>query len=93
MARGIERTKIFRSHKDREHLLCRLEERAHAGAWQVYAWTLMPNHMYLLVRTGLQPLSTNMRKVMTGYVVNFNRRHNRSDFFLKSIQIYYNMAS
>ncbi len=77
MARGIERTKIFRNHKDREDFLFRLEERARAGAWVVYAWALMPNHMHLLVRTGLQPLSTNMRKLMTGYVVNFNRRHKR----------------
>jgi REP element-mobilizing transposase RayT len=77
MARGIERTKIFRNHKDREDFLCRLEERASAGAWLVYAWALMPNHIHLLVRTGLQPLSTNMRKLMTGYVVNFNRRHKR----------------
>jgi hypothetical protein len=75
MARGIERTKIFRNHKDREDFLCRLGERARAGAWVVYAWALMPNHIHLLVRTGLQPLSTNMRKLMTGHVVNFNRRH------------------
>jgi putative transposase len=77
MARGIEKTKIFRNHKDREDFLSRLEESARAGAWLVYAWALMPNHLHLLVRTGLHPLSTNMRKLMTGYVVNFNRRHKR----------------
>jgi putative transposase len=77
MARGIERTKIFRNRKDREDFLSRLEERVRAGGWLVYAWALMPNYIHLLVRTGLQPLSTNMRKVMTGYVVNFNRRHKR----------------
>ena len=77
MTRGIERTKIFRNRNDREDFLSRLEERVRAGGWVVYAWALMPNHIHLLVRTGLQPLSTNMRKVMTGYVVNFNRRHKR----------------
>jgi REP element-mobilizing transposase RayT len=77
MARGIERTKIFRNRKDLEDFLSRLEERVRAGGWVVYAWALMPNHIHLLVRTGLQPLSTNMRKLMTGYVVNFNRRHKR----------------
>ena len=77
MARGIERTKIFRNPKDREDFLSRLEERVHGGGWVVYAWALMPNHIHLLVRTALQPLSTNMRKLMTGYVVNFNRRHKR----------------
>jgi len=77
MARGIEGTKIFRNRKDREDFLSRMEEMARAGAWVVYAWALMPNHIHLLIRTALQPLSTNMRKLMTGYVVNFNRRHKR----------------
>jgi hypothetical protein len=50
MARRIERTKIFRNHKDREDFLGRLEERARAGAWVVYAWALTPN--WDLVRSG-----------------------------------------
>lgn len=37
----------------------------------------MPNHFHILVRTGRQPLSTSMRRLLTGYVVNFNRRHGR----------------
>jgi putative transposase len=34
-------------------------------------------HFHLLVRTGSQPLSLSMRKLLTGYVVKFNRRHHR----------------
>ena len=30
-----------------------------------------------LVRTGNRPLAKSMRKLLTGYVVNFNRRHKR----------------
>jgi putative transposase len=37
----------------------------------------MDNHLHLLLRTGTQPLSTSMRKLLTGYVVNYNRRHKR----------------
>ena len=33
--------------------------------------------IHILVRTGNQPLSTNMRRLLTGYVINFNRRHKR----------------
>jgi REP element-mobilizing transposase RayT len=43
----------------------------------VYAWALMPNHFHILARTGGQPLSASMRRLLTGYVVNFNRRHRR----------------
>ena len=44
----------------------------------VYAWALMPNHFHILARTGRQPLSASMRRLLTGYVVNFNRRHRRA---------------
>ena len=37
----------------------------------------MSNHFHLLIRTGNQPLSNSMRKLLTGYVVNYNRRHKR----------------
>ena len=45
------------------------------GEWTVYAWALLPNHFHLLVRTGAQPLFRSMKKLLTGYVVYFNRRH------------------
>ena len=37
----------------------------------------MSNHVHLLLRTGRVPLSTVMRRLLTGYVVSFNRRHRR----------------
>jgi len=43
----------------------------------VYAWALMPNHFHLLARTATQRLSKSMRKLLTGYAVSYNRRHNR----------------
>jgi len=77
MARGIEGSKIFRNRKDREDFLSRLEDLVGEKSWVVYAWALMPNHFHLLIRTAKWPLASNMRKLMTGYVVNFNRRHRR----------------
>lgn len=77
MARGIERVKVFRDERDRADFLARLGSLCHSGALTVYAWALLPNHFHLLVRTGRQPLARSMRKLLTGYVVNFNRRHKR----------------
>jgi putative transposase len=77
MGRGIERTRIFRTDRDREDFLNRLEDSCMAGDLIVYAWSLMPNHFHLLVRTGRQSISKSMRKLLTGYVVNFNLRHKR----------------
>jgi REP element-mobilizing transposase RayT len=77
MARGIERTDIFRTDKDRKDFLVRLAEQCKAEVLKVYAWVLMPNHLHLLVRTGNHPMFMSMRKILTGYVVTFNRRHQR----------------
>lgn len=77
MGRGIERTMIFRSDDDRADFVARLAALCRAGQWGIYAWALMPNHFHLLVRTGRVPLGQSMQQVLTGYVVNFNRRHKR----------------
>ena len=37
----------------------------------------MPNNFHLLLKTKNRPLSSSMRKILTGYIVNFNRRHKR----------------
>jgi putative transposase len=77
MGRGIEGTKIFRNKIDREDFLARLGDLCNLEALKIYAWALLDNHFHLLARTGKEPLSVNMRKLLTGYVVNFNRRHKR----------------
>jgi REP element-mobilizing transposase RayT len=77
MGRGIERTKIFRNKPDREDFLTRLAELCEGGALIVYAWALMANHFHLFARTGNWPLSKSMRRLLTGYVINFNLRYNR----------------
>jgi putative transposase len=77
MGRGIERTQIFVNDGDREDFLGRVADVCRERALVVYAWALMPNHFHLLVRTGGLPLPQSMRKLLTGYVVNFNRRHKR----------------
>ncbi len=78
MGRGIERTNIFRTDRDRDDFLDRLADLCVDGSLIVYAWCLMLNHFHVLVRTGGQPISKSMKKLLTGYVVNFNLRHKRT---------------
>ena len=77
IGRGIEGSKIFRDRGDREDFLGRLAKLCEAKALGVYAWALLDTHFHLLVRSGNQSLSQSMGKLLTGYVVNFNRRHKR----------------
>ena len=78
MARGIERRKIFWDDKDRTFFLERLALILEETQTQCYAWALISNHFHMLLRTGSTPLSTVMRRLMTGYAVTFNIRHRRS---------------
>jgi REP element-mobilizing transposase RayT len=77
MARGIEGRDIFRDKKDREAFLKRLSDLVTKGNVQLLAWSLMPNHFHLLLRTHGMSLATLMRRLMTGYAVWHNRRHDR----------------
>jgi len=78
MARGIERREIFKDDKDRKSFLVRLAVILEETQTQCYAWSLIPNHFHILLRTGPTPLSKVMRRLMTGYAVTFNKRHKRS---------------
>jgi len=77
MGRGIERTEIFRDDIDRNDFLQRLAIQCEKRRLIVYAWVLMSNHFHLLVRTGSEPLALGMKKILSGYVGNYNRRHKR----------------
>ena len=75
--RGIERREIFRDNKDKDNFLDRLEALLPETQTTCYAWALLSNHAHFLFRTGDIPLSTLMRRLLTGYAVSFNRRHKR----------------
>ena len=78
MVRGIERKKIFESDRDKEDFLARLGKKVQEGQATCFAWVLIPNHAHILLRTGATPLAKIMRRLLTGYAVNFNLRHQRS---------------
>jgi putative transposase len=78
MIRGIERRNIFRDNRDRRDFLDRLTSLLPETNTICYAWAFLPNHAHFLVRSGPSGLAFLMRKLLTGYVVSFNRRHHRT---------------
>jgi REP element-mobilizing transposase RayT len=78
ICRGIERGQIFEDDTDRNNFVKRLGTILLETKTPCYGWALIPNHFHLLLRTGNVPVSTVMRRLLTGYAVNFNRRHRRS---------------
>ena len=75
--RGIERRKIFYDDLDQNSFLERLSAVLMETSTPCFAWALIPNHLHLLLRTGVTPIATVMRRLLTGYAVNFNHRHRR----------------
>jgi REP element-mobilizing transposase RayT len=78
ICRGIERRDIFTDDTDRNNFLDRLGNILSETKTPCFAWALIPNHFHLLLRTANVPISTVMKRLLTGYAVSFNRRHRRS---------------
>lgn len=77
MVRGIEKRDIFLDDKDRYSFLDRFSELLVKSNTSCLAWVLMTNHFHLLLRPQQLKLSSFMRRLLTGYAVTFNKRHNR----------------
>ena len=75
--RGIERKVIFKDSQDYSNFLNNLKNVLTETKTPCFAWALMTNHAHILLRTGYVPLSTVMRRLLTGYAQQFNRRHRR----------------
>jgi putative transposase len=75
ISRGINRQAIFSDKADYKDFLNRLGDILSKSNTSCYAWALLPNHFHLLLRTGDVPVSRVIQRLLTGYVVTFNRRH------------------
>jgi len=78
IVRGIERAKVFRNDTDRDDFLNRMDKLISETESRCFAWALLSNHFHLLIKTGRVPVATLMRRLLTGYVVSFNRRYRRA---------------
>lgn len=77
IVRGIALQKIFDDDADRDFFIARLGVVLSDTETHCFAWALIPNHFHLLLKTGSFPISTVMRRLLTGYAIHYNRRHNR----------------
>jgi REP element-mobilizing transposase RayT len=78
IVRGIEKRDIFLDDSDRAMFVARFSSLLVETGTDCFAWAMMTNHFHLLLRCGRVELSRFMRRLLTGYAVNFNHRHGRS---------------
>ncbi len=77
IVRGIEKRRIVDDEADRENFVERLGKLAGNTGTRIFAWALMPNHAHILLRSSEFGLSAFMRRLLTGYAIYYNRRHQR----------------
>jgi putative transposase len=78
MIRGIEKKTIFEEKFDKSEITFRMGELAKDTMTSIYAWSIMSNHIHILLKSGPQGISSFMRRLLTGYSINYNLRHGRS---------------
>lgn len=77
MVRGIERRRIFRTSSDYLDFLGRLSIGLAKTGCRCFAWALMPNHLHLLLLSGVRGLVSLMHPLLTGYAIAFNTKYRR----------------
>jgi putative transposase len=78
IVRGIEKRDIFNDDQDRQSFLRRFSKLLRETETDCLAWALLPNHVHLLLSPKRTKLAVLMRRLLTGYAVTFNLRHQRS---------------
>jgi putative transposase len=77
MSRGNDKREMFVDEVDYARYLTLLERSAQRFSVTVNGYCLMPNHVHLLLRPTVHPLSRLMQHVNSAYCGWFNRRHGR----------------
>lgn len=82
--RGIEKRRIVDNQADREDFVSRMGLIAINTGTDIYAWVLMKNHAHILLRSSAAGLSKYMRRLLTGYAINYNYRHKRHGYLFQN---------
>jgi len=75
MHRGARRSPIFKLPADCQGFLDTLEDTCERSGLEVHAYSLMPNHYHLLLRSPLANLSQGMQHLNGTYTRWLNKRH------------------
>jgi len=77
MIRGIEKRNIVENDTDRDDFINRLDQIAVETGTSIYAWALLSNHAYILLRSSAGGLPPFMHRLLSDYASAYNRRHKR----------------
>ncbi len=76
MLRGANRKDIFHDDKDRIRYLNTMNKYKNGGAFKVYGWCLMNNHIHLLLQEGKATTADILKRIGVSFVGYYNRKYN-----------------
>jgi putative transposase len=77
IVRGNHKEEIFLYDRDRKKFIALLEEYHERYLFKCYAYSLMPNHIHLLIEEGDIPLAKIMQGINQSYTQYFNTRYEK----------------
>ena len=77
ITRGIEKKYIFEHADDKRFFLSRLTDLLSLYSFRCYAWSVMDNHIHILLQTNDAKLSIFMHRLLTSYAYYYNRKYKR----------------
>jgi REP element-mobilizing transposase RayT len=75
LARGNNKQMIFRDEQDYKVYMLLLKKYHKRYKFMLYAYTLMPNHIHLLIETAIIPLSKIMQGIQQSYTYYFHKKY------------------
>lgn len=84
LSRAVDGRTILADPTDRVDLEERIARQVAAGAFHVHACTVMSNHFHMLLERLEIPLSESMHRILTGFAVQHNLRHERKGHVFQS---------
>jgi REP element-mobilizing transposase RayT len=83
MLRGIDQSQLFYDDEDRHAFMERVEKVKEPCEFYLYAYSLMANHLHLLMREGQSSISVAIKRIATSYARYFNTKYDRSGYLFQ----------
>jgi REP element-mobilizing transposase RayT len=80
---GNGRCKLFLDTADRDEFLDLFDETVRERTWELFAWSLLGNHVHIVLRTEPERLYRGMQRLKSLYAMRFHRRHHTRGHLFK----------
>lgn len=75
--RGINRQNIFEDDEDRDRFIKTINYYKSVSQYEVFAYCLMSNHVHLLIKEAIEPISLIVKRIAGSYSIWYNHKYYR----------------